>query len=60
MAAPFVAGVAALVKARFPNLTPHQIEEQIEETGVEYETPQDYEWSRLDAFAALTRTPPPQ
>jgi subtilisin family serine protease len=51
MAAPFAAGVAALIRARYPNLTSDQVADQLEETAVRRETPQ--RWHRIDALCAV-------
>ncbi len=51
MAAPFAAGVAALIRARNPNLTPDQVADRLEESGVRRENPQ--RWYRIDALCAV-------
>jgi subtilisin family serine protease len=58
MAAPIAAGVAALVKAKFPTLTPDQIVSQIAETGIAWDcthpTRGPIKTNRVDAYCAVT------
>lgn len=57
MAAPMVAGLVALMKARRPDLTPDEVESLIERTAVDKGLPgkdQNYGYGRIDAGAALT------
>jgi subtilisin family serine protease len=59
MSAPVAAGLAALVKAKYPALTPHEIVDHIEDTGIEWDCFHAgrgiaIETSRVDAFCALT------
>jgi subtilisin family serine protease len=64
MAVPIVAGVAALVKSRFPTWTPRQITQQIRATsdnvfaanGMSAARPLGY-FGRINAFRALTESP---
>ncbi|WP_436527529.1 S8 family peptidase [Actinoplanes sp. HUAS TT8] len=56
MASPHVAGLAALLKAAQPSLTPDQIEQAIEKSAVDLGTAgrdNDYGYGRVDAVAAL-------
>ena len=52
------AGVAALVKAKFPNLTPHEVVGQLTETGILWDcahpTRGEIKTSRIDAYCAVT------
>jgi len=59
MAAPIVSAVAALVKARYPNLNPVEIAERVEQTSVRisYGNPQ-IRINRVDALCAVTLIPP--
>ena len=50
MASPIVAGVAALVKAKNPALTPKQIAQQVKDTGVRN---RDLNVNRIDARCAV-------
>jgi subtilisin family serine protease len=58
MAAPIAAGVAALVKAKFPNLTPHEVVTQLSETGIVWDCVHpvrgEIKTSRIDAYCAVT------
>jgi hypothetical protein len=54
MAAPFVAGEAALVRATFPSLTGRKIIDHIKRTSARIQGPIQ---KRIDAGAALTTTP---
>ena len=59
MAAPIVAGIAALVKAQNPTFTGHQIFDRVEETGIDWKctlTSRGYriDTTRVDAYCALT------
>jgi subtilisin family serine protease len=58
MAAPIAAGVAALVRAKFPALTPNQIVSQIAETGISWDcthpTRGEIKTNRVDAYCAVT------
>lgn len=58
MAAPIAAGVAALVKAKYPTLTPNQIASQIAETGIQWDcvhpTRGEIKTNRVDAYCAVT------
>ncbi|MEO7539367.1 MAG: S8 family serine peptidase, partial [Pyrinomonadaceae bacterium] len=59
MAAPIAAGIAALVKATHPTLTPHLVGEHIEDTGIGWDCflPQrqiQLDTMRVDAYCALT------
>jgi hypothetical protein len=63
MAAPVVAGIAALLKARYPDTTtfpaPHFLLDQIKETSVDKRCDNIPQWGevrlkRVDAFCALT------
>ena len=54
MSAPIVAGVAALVRKRFPNLTPEEVFEQIRRTSVSVGSGLP---RRIDAAQAVTNTP---
>jgi thermitase len=63
MAAPIASGLAALVKALNPTLTPHLIGERLEDTGFEWECfhpvrNHNIKTSRLDAYCAVTNTQP--
>jgi serine protease AprX len=58
MAAPFVAGVAALVRQADPGLTSAEVKAILKETAVHFGTPgenNDFGAGRLDAYAALAR-----
>jgi serine protease AprX len=58
MASPFVAGVAALMRAANPGLTPAAIKALLKETAIHFGRPgenPDYGSGRLDAYAALAR-----
>jgi len=58
MAAPHVAGLAALVYAQEPTLTPDQVAQLLKETAQDIGNPgwDPYTgWGRIDAFRALTR-----
>jgi len=53
-ATPFLAGVAALMLERLPDLTPIQIREALRETADNVNRPDnDYGWGIVDALAAL-------
>jgi subtilisin family serine protease len=58
MAAPIAAGVAALVKAKNPQLDPHLIVGQIAETGIKWDcdhpTRGPIKTARIDALCAIT------
>ena len=62
MATPIASGIAALVKAKFPALTPHLIGEQLEETGIEWDCRDEHQHptrgeirtARVDAFCTVT------
>jgi len=61
LASPIVSGVAALVRAHFPSMTPEQVEEQIRITAQDIyaQNPAlQYQLGsgRVDAYAALTET----
>ncbi len=61
-ATPHVAGLAGLVWALNPDLTPDQVQTIIESTAVDLGDPgwdQDYGHGRIDALAALVAVPPP-
>jgi serine protease AprX len=56
MAAPFVAGVALLMRDAAPSLTPDQVKTALRATAVDWGVPgadNDYGAGRLDAYAAL-------
>jgi subtilisin family serine protease len=62
MAAPHVAAVAALLKARDRSLTPDRIAQAIESSAVDLGVPgrdDDYGYGRVDAAAALAALSPP-
>ena len=62
MAAPQVAAVAALLKARDRSLTPDQIEQSVESSAVDLGSPgrdDDFGYGRVDAAAALATLVPP-
>jgi thermitase len=55
-ATPYVSGLAALVWATNPSLTPQQVQEAIESTAVDLGTPgwdSTYGWGRINAAAAV-------
>lgn len=57
MAAPFVAGVAALVRSRFPTLTAAQVKQRIEATAVDLGDPgydPKFGHGRIDALRAVS------
>jgi len=59
-AAPFVAGLAALVLSINPSLTPAQVEAALTQTARDLGAPgrdDQYGWGRIDAYAALLSTP---
>jgi subtilisin family serine protease len=63
MASPLVAGIAALVRARYPNLTPDQVAEKIRVTAKPIDDlNQGYRYQlgygRVDAYRALTVSSP--
>jgi subtilisin family serine protease len=66
MASPIVAGITALVKARFPNRfpTPHDLLDHVAETSVDwrYNTSQwgEVRLHRVDALCAVTVPDPPE
>lgn len=56
MASPMVAGVAGLIRSRYPNLTPAQIKTQIEQSAQDLGAPgfdADFGYGALDAVKAL-------
>jgi serine protease AprX len=58
MASPFVAGVAALMRAANPTLTPPQVKAILKETAIPFGRPgenNEFGAGRLDAYAALAR-----
>jgi serine protease len=60
MACPHVAGVAALILAKNPGLTPDQVREALESTATDLGTPgrdDMYGWGLLNAQAAVSWTP---
>ncbi|MBI2430619.1 MAG: S8 family serine peptidase [Candidatus Levybacteria bacterium] len=59
MAAPHVAGVAALLLAKNPNLTPDQIESIIKSSGDTITTDKAIGGKRLNAYKALLALTPP-
>ena len=61
MSSPVVAGIAALVKAKFPNMTTNQLFEHLENKGIKWNcTVQSRSYiidtTRIDALCALTDT----
>jgi thermitase len=61
-ATPYVAGLAALVWAAKPSLTPDQVQITIEDNAVDLGTlgwDSDYGWGRIDALAAVQAVSPP-
>jgi subtilisin family serine protease len=57
MSAPVVAGIAALLRAQNPGLSPAQVHELMENTAVKYRDRADdlqSRWSRVDAYCAVT------
>jgi len=62
-AAPFVAGVAALLLSKYPSLTPQEVAEtlyeQAEDLG-ENGWDQYYGWGLVDAYSAVTQPPIPE
>ena len=58
MAAPIAAGVAALVKAKYPTLTADQVAAQVAETGISWDcthpTRGPIKTNRIDAYCAVT------
>ncbi len=63
MAAPIVSGVTALVKAKYPNLNPDCLVDQVKETAIDIR--QDchprrgrIRMQRVDALRAVTISPP--
>lgn len=61
MASPIVAGVAALVKSRFPNYSPAQIREQIRVTSDNIDSlnpgyEMNFGYGRVNAYRAVTET----
>ena len=59
MAAPVAAGIAALVKSNEPAITPEQLVDRLDDTGIAWECflgSRGYaiDTSRVDAFCALT------
>jgi serine protease AprX len=62
MAAPFVAGVCALMLQAYPELTPEEVKEILRRTAVDFGPrgpDTDYGAGRLDAFAALQEAAAP-
>jgi serine protease AprX len=62
MAAPFVAGVCALMLQAYPELTPEEVKEILRRTAVDFGPrgpDTDYGAGRLDAFAALQEAATP-
>ena len=58
MAAPHVAGLAALTYAQSPKLNPDQVAQQLKETAQDMDDPgwDPYTgWGRIDAYSALAR-----
>ena len=55
MASPHVAGIAALIRAKNPNLTPEQVKNLIKDTAIETtnEMPEKYGRGFVDAFEAV-------
>jgi subtilisin family serine protease len=52
MASPHVAGVAALVRAKYPGLTPGQVKERLKATARKAGNPQELGAGVVDAAAA--------
>ena len=56
MAAPHIAGIAALVKSTYPNITKSEVEDLLWNTGIVLDPAQPYQ-RIVNAYAAITETP---